>query len=734
MSSAPYDLQSRGNPDANASYWAAMDASMAQKVALCSAHFLLDPGARLADMGCGSGYGTYLMAALNPQATVIGVDINPEAIAYARDTWKLPNLTFIEADATEPVFAGDPVDGILSCSAFHHYYSFNGYSHRAVEKALANHMASLKIGGRMVLRDFIAPDNGDELVIIELPDDSGDDDSVCDLLSLFARQARALSGDEDRGFFLEEIVGSGDEAVRRFRLPKKWAVEFVLRKDYRADWNVELLEEYSYFTAGEMKSAFERAGARLVHLMPHQNGWIVRNRFEGRFRMLDEEGSALDWPATHIVAVADRTEAPIGFEERRQDIEGPSYFSILHLADEIGNVTDLVSRKEIVREVLPWRRDETGRLRVLARSNSPRPVVAVRPRGWSVLDRAYWSGHFIEPIATTDRNPREPLERIAGLTPDCFSAPREALSYFPSAGGLDEYVVSCFAELNGPVPVRDVPSSASMWSDAGQVREFDLQALLKAAQVGMLPEARLELNAYALLADLGETAEPWIGDKPDLSAAGTRTAMSLTSVLAGMPMDSFEPTTDSIDYLSCRRSIFTSISSGPEHGRRGEETALEFVLPTERSPNTAIILPVAMSDDGPLIGLERLSLAAPALRLGDSRYLAAPGYRLDKSIRTVRDCRAWLARCFHFPISPDSDLDIDYDVDTGLVQSLGQPWFASSGVTPERVFPFVLPATGDLCDGDLVYVPLSELIERRTDLRDAHLLITMFRLAHILAS
>jgi len=74
----PYDAQHRGAAGAYEAYFAGMDRTMGQKLAFFGAHFLLDPGSRVADMGCGSGSGTYQLARLNPKIEVIGVDIDPE--------------------------------------------------------------------------------------------------------------------------------------------------------------------------------------------------------------------------------------------------------------------------------------------------------------------------------------------------------------------------------------------------------------------------------------------------------------------------------------------------------------------------------------------------------------------------------------------------------------------------------------------------------------------------------
>lgn len=57
---------------------------MQQKVALTTAH-LLSQG-HVADMGMGSGTGSYSLAALYPALHVTGVDVSPEVVAIARGT------------------------------------------------------------------------------------------------------------------------------------------------------------------------------------------------------------------------------------------------------------------------------------------------------------------------------------------------------------------------------------------------------------------------------------------------------------------------------------------------------------------------------------------------------------------------------------------------------------------------------------------------------------------------
>jgi SAM-dependent methyltransferase len=57
--------------------------------------------ARVLDLGCGAGYGTYLLALRHPGISFLGVDYDPAAVEAARAAYVLPNLRFAPGDATQ---------------------------------------------------------------------------------------------------------------------------------------------------------------------------------------------------------------------------------------------------------------------------------------------------------------------------------------------------------------------------------------------------------------------------------------------------------------------------------------------------------------------------------------------------------------------------------------------------------------------------------------------------------
>jgi SAM-dependent methyltransferase len=101
----------------------------------------LSAGARVADLGCGSGVFTDLLRRRGYQS--IGVDISPKLIALGLS--KYPGLQLIEGDAEHLPFESASLDGVLLSGLVHHFPD---------PRRLASEVARvLKSGGRFVAFD-----------------------------------------------------------------------------------------------------------------------------------------------------------------------------------------------------------------------------------------------------------------------------------------------------------------------------------------------------------------------------------------------------------------------------------------------------------------------------------------------------------------------------------------------------------------------------------------------------
>ncbi len=718
--SADYHRQDRGAADAYASYFAGMDASMQQKVALTTAHF--PTRGRVADMGSGSGLGTHDLACLHPELELIGVDINPTAVATAAARYRRPNLRYQVGDIADPVFPQESLDGILDSSVLHHVTSFTGYSTDRLEDCLDAQVAALRPGGVLIIRDFVVPD-GPEEVVLELPTTDGASDGAemvrCSSAERWERFAGTVRNSRYApGELPWSPLTGAVQGWRRIRCHLRDAQEFLLRKDYTADWDVELLEEYSYWTQQQFIDALARRGLRVVTAAPIRNPWIIANRYRGHARLMTVDGRPLEFPPTNLLIVGQKVRADQGTRlvcAGSQVVDAPTFLRLHGWRGSTGETYDLAERPRRTIDVLPWFR-RGGQLLVLARQGFPRPVVVVDAERAS-LNGSRWSGYLTEPVAALV-DPAEPItaaatriiaERI-GIRGAQIGAVSAAMRYATSPGGFDEVVTAVLVELTEWL--RTEMDAATPCT----ITELDALSCLRAAQVGGLFDARLELNIYRLLRELGVGSGPWIGAAiPPVPS--TPSWHQSSAALRPPDRIHFTPLPSAGGYLTIHRGTFNELAAD---GRRLSTIEREWVSPRAGSTATATALPVVRVADRWWIGVEHRWLPAIQLVQGTAGFAALPAWRLPQEVTDLAGAEAWISQRipaeFGCPV-------------LGLVE-LGGAYLATPGAAPELVHPWVAlvdPAGGP---GGLHWLPLNGALADPDALIDAHLAISLHRFAH----
>jgi SAM-dependent methyltransferase len=82
-------------------------------------------GRRVLDAGCGTGYGTAELA--RDAAVVAGVDIDPQTIAWARQTYPLDNVRWMVASGMALPFAAGAFDAVISFEVIEHLADQRGF-------------------------------------------------------------------------------------------------------------------------------------------------------------------------------------------------------------------------------------------------------------------------------------------------------------------------------------------------------------------------------------------------------------------------------------------------------------------------------------------------------------------------------------------------------------------------------------------------------------------------------
>lgn len=108
----------------------------------------LEPGARIADLGAGTGYFAVRLANMLPGGRVYAVDIEPDMVRYLEARAKregLRNVIALKGEADDPRLP-EKVDLILLVDVYHHIGDRTPYFRRLRE--------SLRPGGRVAIIDF----------------------------------------------------------------------------------------------------------------------------------------------------------------------------------------------------------------------------------------------------------------------------------------------------------------------------------------------------------------------------------------------------------------------------------------------------------------------------------------------------------------------------------------------------------------------------------------------------
>ena len=664
-------------------------------------HLLLDEGSKVANLGCGDGQLTYAMAALNPKVKFIGVDKSKKIINKAKEKYQLHNLDFKIGDVSGEMFDENSLDAIINSFTLHQVYSNARYNQRIVTDTLRKHFAMLKDDGIMFIRDYAKPSDN-EFVLIEMHDKEGytdelEDLSEVELLVWYAENAQPKQDPGCGGFFLEELPPRFPK-TRLFRLPYKWAYEFIMRKDEREIWTKNLPFEFTCFSVDEFRKELSSLGAQMQYSAPHWDEEHIRRHFEGHFRLMKTNGDVIGDPPTSFIAVARKKpeRSSLNVHERRIAYDEVGELDIKTLRDtKDGTIVDVVTRGKDFAEILPYRLDDEGRLYVYLHDGIIRGISNAISRSGENIDGREWSGHMLEAISTehkritdmgekTKKNSRQFAKSYLGMTSDTDAIIEEGAFYYPDPNYIDERVSTYFIKIKEGdkriTPKRKILETHD-FKEKGVIREFNAQNVLDAIIIGLIPNARLELQILSLMQKTKVRAENWI--KKDISIASGEISQDfeISEFLRQATNNDkrFKEVKGSAGQLRTINSIF--VEEGQSQGGRtgiSSET-IDFVLSDEKTINTAVVLPITRSTKRDIhAGFIVKHMPVPQRFEGNGISLSVPQFNIPKEITNYRMLKQFIAE--KFGVTPN------------MVLKLGESYFSHVGITPHRIHPFAIAA------------------------------------------
>ncbi len=701
-------------------------------------HLLLDEGVTVLDMGCDDGEMTYAMAVLYPQVNFIGIDKSKRQINRARNEYKLGNLEFRSGDAAKDLFEPNSVDAIINSFILHEIYSGSQYNEDIVSETLATHFEMLKTGGIMFIHDYARPPP-EEFVLMEIPDKASTGDelinlSEADLLSWYSENARPRHDPGTGGFFLEELPQRFPN-TRLFRLPYKWAYEFIMRKDDRAQWEKELPMEYTFYTPRDFRKELRRLGARVQYTGPNWNEDYIEENFEGHFRLLNDMAEPLGHPPTSFMVVAykmaDRKSLHI--HERRPSKTEDSSLKITAMRNqETGEIVDVVSRETDISEIIPYRINEDNRLKIYLHDGVPRNLANSVPRNGESFDQRRWSGHMIEPLTIENEHFRSMSEidikntalfarDHLGLKPYDSALLQTGLDYLPSPDYIDDKIDTYYLQVSkpkGPIIPKSISEERARFQAKGLIREMDAQQVLDAISVGFIPNAHLELQILYLFNHLNIKSENWTTKQISFQKGKVKQKTHLAGIMAnyGTEKERFKNVKGTAGQLRPVHSIFVE-----EGQARGSITGLsaqnmDFVVHNDQTVNTAVVLPLTKGLKNDVhAGFVLKQLPVPQRHTGNANIISAPSFNLPREITNLKHAKKYIAE--------------QYGVLPEMVIKMGESYFTHIGMTPHRIHPFaVIVPPGKPKDPGTQFLPFYQFMLLRHGLsRESHFMIAIAR-------
>lgn len=702
-------------------------------------HLLLDAGSDVVHMGCGDGRITYALAALAPHLNFTGVDKSKRVIKDATGTHNLPNLEYKIGDVSSDLFEPESCDAVINNYILHEVFSNARYNEQIVSDTLRKHFKILRNNGLMFIQDYARPPHG-QFVLMEMhaaPSYGEElaDLSEVDLLIWYAEHAQPKQDPGCGGFFLEELEPRFPK-TRLFRLPYKWAYEFIMRKDNREKWEDDLPFEYTFYTIEEFRHELRALGARVQYSAPHWNEEFTVRNFDGHFRLFRENGDPLGDPATSFIAVAqklpDRTS--LNISERRisgDNRPGPLVIKTYRNAHN-GDIVDVITREKELAEILPYRITEEGRLNIFLHDGIARGLVNAVPRSGANIDGRQWSGHMLEALAT-DLDNILMLGEIdtgatisfakdyLGLSPERESVLDQGPHYYPDPNTIEERVHTFYLkvkEAKTPLVAKTKILHTQRFSAKGLIREFSAQQVLDAIAVGLIPNARLELQILSLFHHLNMKAENWISKDISIVSGEITANFGIRNFLRNVSNTDkrFREIKDHAGQFRTINSIF--VEEGQSQGGRtgiASET-LDFAISDEKTINTAVVLPITRSTKGDLhAGFLVKHMPVPQRFEGNGMSISAPQFDIPREITNHRMLKQFIAE--KFGVTPD------------MVLKLGESYFSHIGVTPQRIHPLAITAPPQyFTDPNTKFMPFYQyMLMWRNISKESHFMTTLAR-------
>jgi len=308
-----------------------------------------------------------------------------------------------------------------------------------------------------------------------------------------------------------------------------------------------------------------------------------------------------------------------------------------------------------------------------------------------------------------------------GLKPDSSAVLEHGPDYYPAPDYIDEKIKTFYlkvSEKKGEITPKNILGHSDKFQAKGVIREMSAQKVLDAITVGMIPNARLELQILSLFQHLKMTAETWSDKQIRLKASKINERLNVKQLLKslGEPDDRFVAIKGTTGQLRPVHSVF--VEEGNTRGSISGLTSqdVDFVVHDDRTINTVVVLPMTKDLKGEMhAGVNLKYLPIPQRHEGNGLSISAPSFDLPPEVTHQKQIKRFIADKMGVHIE--------------MVIKMGESYYAHLGMTPQRIHPYAVAAPAQAFkDPGTKFIPFYQMaLLQRFISKEPHFMTTIAR-------